>query len=75
MFNMAAEGLKLPKNRCIIMEDSKSGFKAAENAQMAYVVISHGSDPNDLQYASQAAAIHDDYTNITVDMLRNIVNS
>lgn len=75
MFNMAAEGLKLSKDRCIIMEDSMSGFKAAENAEMAYVVISYGSDPNDLQFAKHASAIHEHYEELTVDELRQIVAS
>ena len=74
MFFLAAEGLKLPKEKCVIMEDSKSGFKAAENADMAYVVISYGSDPNDLQYAAHAKAIYEHYEGLTVEMLDNIVN-
>lgn len=74
MFFLAAEGLKLAKHRCIIMEDSKSGFKAAENAQMAYVVISYGSDKNDLKFASHAEAIYEHYEGLTVDMLSDIVN-
>ena len=73
MFNMAAEGLKLPKDKCVIMEDSKSGFKAAQNAGMAYVVISYGSDPNDLQFATDAKAVHEHYESLTVDELRQIV--
>jgi beta-phosphoglucomutase len=64
-----AEGLALPPQCCILFEDSASGFKAARAAQMPYVVITAGGDPNELKEAHDAAAIMEDFTCVTADNL------
>lgn len=61
---MTAAGLDLPPHRCILFEDSTSGFKAARSAGMPYIVITAGGDPNELKEAYDAAAIFEDFTQI-----------
>lgn len=70
-----AEGLGLPPNRCILFEDSASGFKAARTAGMPYIVITAGGDPNELKEAYDAATVIEDFTHITVDDLPAFLTS
>ncbi|HPY78146.1 MAG TPA: HAD family phosphatase [Anaerohalosphaeraceae bacterium] len=64
-----AEGLGLPPQRCILFEDSASGFKAARAAQMPYIVITAGADPAELKEAADAAAIIEDFSDVSLDWL------
>jgi HAD superfamily hydrolase (TIGR01509 family) len=64
-----AEGLGLPPHRCILFEDSASGFKAARAAQMPCIVITAGGDPSELKEAYDAVAVMEDFTHITIDDL------
>ncbi len=68
-----AEGLGLPPRRCILFEDSSSGFKAARAAGMPYVVITAGGDPNELREAFDAQAVFEDFTGIPVETLRKMI--
>ncbi|HPD46592.1 MAG TPA: HAD family phosphatase [Anaerohalosphaeraceae bacterium] len=62
----AADKAGLPPERCIVVEDSSSGFKAAENAGMKYIVITAGADPEELKHAVRASAVYRDYTELSV---------
>jgi HAD superfamily hydrolase (TIGR01509 family) len=64
MFLTAAARLGLGPERCLVVEDSHSGFKAAENAGMKYIVITAGADEEELKQAARAAAMHHDFTRI-----------
>ena len=66
----AAEILGVTPGRCVLLEDSISGFGAAEAADMPYVVISAGADPDELPRAASARAVHHDFTSLTVGELR-----
>ncbi|MDA0321804.1 MAG: HAD family phosphatase [Verrucomicrobia bacterium] len=73
MFLTAANQMDLPIERCVVIEDSPSGFAAAEAARVAYVVISSGADPAHLHKARHAAAVHPDFTTLTAESLRVFV--
>ncbi|MBE0534121.1 MAG: HAD family phosphatase [Phycisphaerae bacterium] len=61
----AAARMGLPPHRCLVVEDSHSGFQAAENAGMKYIVITAGADEEEVKQAARAAAMHLDFTRIT----------
>lgn len=75
LFLLAADGLGLNKDRCIVVEDSVSGFKAAENAGMAYIVVTAGADEDELKYATTAKGMYVDHSQVTVEGLRHIANT
>jgi HAD superfamily hydrolase (TIGR01509 family) len=68
-----AEALRLPPRRCILFEDSSSGFKAARAAGMPYIVITAGGDPNERKEAFDAQAVCEDFTEITPEFLRSLI--
>ncbi len=70
---MSAEYLAILPERCVIVEDSISGFKAAENADIAYIVITAGADGDELKFAKHAKAIHTDFTAITPEYLKQLL--
>lgn len=72
LFLKAAEGLALPPDRCVVIEDSSSGFAAARAAGMKYIVITAATDPVELAQAQDAAGFFPDFTPITVALLTNI---
>jgi len=69
MFLTTAERLGLDAKRCIVVEDSLSGFRAAERAGMKYIVITTGADAEELKHAGNACAMYEDFTTITVRSL------
>jgi HAD superfamily hydrolase (TIGR01509 family) len=71
----AAEGLGLPPERCMVFEDSASGFKAARAAGMPYIAITDGADPHELTEAHDAAAIHGDFTEIDPHKLSDFIKT
>ncbi len=73
LFLKAAEGMGVPPRRCLVFEDSSSGFKAARAAGMPYVVITFGGDPHELTEAQDAAAIHEHFAGIGIAALFNIM--
>jgi len=73
LFLLAVEKLGLDKSRCIIVEDSISGFRAAENAKMDYVVVTEGADKEELKYAETARAVYLNHSQISVDGLKELV--
>jgi HAD superfamily hydrolase (TIGR01509 family) len=70
----AADSMGVARDRCVVLEDSSSGFRCAENANMPYVVITCGADPDCLERARNARAFHRDYTTLTPDELKGYVN-
>jgi len=67
------EKLSLPPARCVVIEDSASGFKAAENAEMPYMVITAGAGADELKHAGGARAIHKDFTTLTPACLKGLL--
>lgn len=65
LFLKAADGLGLPPHKCLVFEDSASGFKAARAAGMHYIAVTFCADPHELTEAHDAAAICRDFTNLT----------
>lgn len=68
MFQSAA-ALGLLPQRCLVFEDSASGFAAARNAGMPYIAIINGTDPSELPDAHDAKLKCNDFTTLTVDNL------
>ena len=72
---LASGNLNAKTHETVVFEDSASGFKAAENANMRYVVITAGADPEDLKHARNASGIYPDFTGITIDTINSILES
>ena len=64
----------MPIAGCLIIEDSISGFRAAEAAGAPYIVITSGADRDELRHATRARAFHDDFATVTVQDLRALVS-
>jgi len=73
MFLTTAERLNLDAKRCIVVEDSMSGFRAAERAGMKYIVITTGADAEELKQAANACAMYEDFTAITAQVLADFL--
>jgi len=69
LFLAAAKALALPPARCVVFEDSYSGFLAAEAAGMPCVAILHGASPVSLPYAERTRARHRDFTTVRLPEL------
>ncbi len=65
----AAQEMALPIHRCVVLEDSLSGFEAADRAGAPFVVISCGANPASLLHTQNARAIHQDFTTLTPALL------
>lgn len=74
MFLRISAELSIEPRRCVVLEDSASGFLAAQRAGMPCIAIAQGADPEDLQTASNLAAVHQDFTTLSPDLLGSIVN-
>jgi beta-phosphoglucomutase len=74
MFLRISAELSVKPERCVVLEDSASGFLAAERAGMPCIAIAIGADPKDIQTAAHLAAVHQDFTTLSPDLLRSIVN-
>lgn len=73
IFLKAAHGMGIAASRCVVVEDSVSGFKAADNAAMAYIVITAGAEAEELQYATTARAMYEDYRTVSPASLAELV--
>lgn len=73
LLRVSAE-LSIKPERCVVLEDSASGFLAAQRAGMPCIAISQGADPADIRSADYPVAIHADFTELSPTLLRSIVN-
>jgi HAD superfamily hydrolase (TIGR01509 family) len=69
LLQAAASQLGVPIERCLVLEDSVSGFAAAEAAGAPYVVVTAGADPAELCRAEQAVAVVVDFTELSVERM------
>jgi beta-phosphoglucomutase family hydrolase len=69
LFLTAAEKMGITPNKCVVLEDSVSGFKAANNAGMSLIAITCGSDPDDLEDLKLANGIFPDFTKLNCEIL------
>jgi len=74
IFLRVSSELSIEPRRCIVLEDSASGFLAAQRAGMPCIAIAHGADPEDIRTADNLAAVHQDFTMLSPTTLRTIVN-
>jgi HAD superfamily hydrolase (TIGR01509 family) len=72
LFLMAAAGIGVSSEQCLVFEDSASGFKAARAAGMRYIAITFGADPHELKEAHDAIEIHEDFTRICFSQLSGL---
>lgn len=73
LFLRAAACLKLEPSRCVVFEDSYSGFLAAEAAGMPCVAVTHGMSPVSAGYLDRTTMQIRDFSEITVsDVVRLI---
>jgi HAD superfamily hydrolase (TIGR01509 family) len=74
LFHTAAARLGVPIERCLVLEDSVSGFAAAEAAGAPYVVLKAGADPAELRRARNAVASVEDFTQLSVAQMARWAN-
>ena len=70
----SAAGMNLPPVRCLLFEDSSSGFAAARNAQMPYIAITCGADAAEQALAHDAKLLSADFTTLTLKTLAALMN-
>ena len=75
MLLKSAAALNLPPDRCLVFEDSSSGFAAARAAGMPYIAITIGTEPDELAHAYDAKARHIDFTPLTPNELASLMNT
>ncbi|HOJ68032.1 MAG TPA: HAD family phosphatase [Candidatus Hydrogenedentes bacterium] len=73
LFLRAAALLGLPPGRCVVFEDSYSGFLAAEAAGMPCVAVTHGMSPVSAPYLDRTAIQARDFTEITASRVAELV--
>lgn len=73
IFLITAEKLNMPPERCVVLEDSISGFKAADAANMPCVAITSAADPDCIANAYLAKQMHNDFTTLTPNILKSLV--
>ena len=71
----AAEKLSIAPARCIVVEDSISGFRAAQRAKMPYIAITTGAHQDELEHATDAKAVHKDFTSVTAAKLLSYLDN
>lgn len=70
----AAKEMGVVPENCVVFEDSPFGFQAAENANMAYIVITEGANGENMSAPYSPNAIHKDFTDVTIEELRAMVS-
>ncbi len=71
----AANELGYPPERCLVFDDSASGFRACRNAGMKYIAITAGTEEADLKETYDAAATYADFSAITTEILFTIMRT
>ena len=74
MLLQSAAAMGLPPRRCLVFEDSASGFAAARNAGMPYIAIIGGTDPSELHEAYDAKMHCVDFTRLTIHDVAECLN-
>jgi len=70
----AAATVGVSPARCVVLEDSVSGFLSAERAGAAYVIIAEGADPAHVaEFRNRAAAVYKNFTGICSLRLRELL--
>jgi HAD superfamily hydrolase (TIGR01509 family) len=69
----AADELGYPASKCIVFDDSASGFRACRNAKMKCIAITAATDPIDLAETHDAVGIFNDFTSVTLQTVSNIM--
>jgi beta-phosphoglucomutase len=69
----AAEELGFTPDKCIVFDDSASGFRACRNAKMKCIAITAATDPVDLAETHDAVAIFNDFTTLTVSTVAGLM--
>ena len=69
----AANELGYPPGKCLVFDDSASGFRACRNAGMKYIAITAGTEEADLKETYDAVAIFPDFTTLSVPMLAGLM--
>ena len=65
LFLTAVERLDASPDRCVVLEDSASGFLAAERAGISYAIITAGAEPEQvLRFQNKACAVYHDFTEV-----------
>lgn len=70
IFELAASRLQMPADRCIVVEDTVSGVRAAKAAGMACVAISTTHDSEEL---TEADLLIDHFTSLRPEDLHNLI--
>jgi len=73
LFLHAAERLRLAPVRCVVFEDSYSGFLAAEAARMSCVAVTHGMSPVSAPYLNRTTVQVRDFTEITGEQIAKLI--
>jgi HAD superfamily hydrolase (TIGR01509 family) len=73
VFLEAAAQMDLPPSRCLVFEDSFSGFQAAERAGMPFIAITEGSAAESLKQAARAKGRYSDFIGLTVEQLHRLL--
>jgi HAD superfamily hydrolase (TIGR01509 family) len=73
LFLAASEALQLPPSRCLVFEDSISGFQAAEAGGFPFVAITQGANPSCLAHTGGAAMVCRDFTGLTLAGLQELL--
>jgi HAD superfamily hydrolase (TIGR01509 family) len=69
----AANEMGYPPEKCLVFDDSASGFRACRNAGMKYIAITAGTEEADLKETYDAAAKYTDFSAITVETLAGLM--
>ena len=68
-FYLAAQGLQLPPENCIVFEDSLSGVEAAQRAGMKVVFLSTSLNASNLTASPSILQITEDYEDLSPEKL------
>lgn len=74
LFYTAARELNVSVERCLIFEDSASGFKAAERANAPYIAMTHDSEDFHISQAGSARLICENFEGLDVEKLEALVS-